>query len=733
MTVGETRAGGAIKDELDLLALLGQLWSGKLWILSAMALALFCGAFYALSRTPIYQADALLQLETRMSALALPEGMQDLLGKDASGAGALETEIEIIKSRMVIGDAVQELDLQTSAEPLPLPLLGKLPASLGLPDPALSFLAPYAWAKESITVAVLAVPDAWVGEDFKLTQTGADAFRVILPDGSEHDGRVGARLAPSGTGFVLQVSRLDGAVGRVFQLKRLSFEDAVKEVQRAFSVRAAARNASILRLSYEDPDPEQAERVLDSISNAYVSQNISRGAAEADSSLKFIEEQLPVAEAAMSEAQQRLNDFRKENLSIDLDFETQNLLTETSSLEAELNALALEEEELKKRYTINHPTYVSFLEKRATLERRLAEIKLKTTELPESQKEVFNYTRDLEVAQNLYLQLLNRAQELRVVRASSVGSVRIIDTAYSDGVRIFPRISLILAFSLLLGGLAGVGIVAVRRVMRRGIKGAEEIERIGLPVFGTVSFAANAPNHRKRRGVLPIMALENPDDIAIEAIRSMRTALHFGMIDAKTNSVLLTSAAPGAGKSFVSVNLAVVAAQAGQRVCLIDADMRRGYLRRYFDLAKTTPGLAELLALETTLDEVLRPGGVPGLSVITSGRYPPNPSELLMRPEFSSLLKSLNTRFDLILVDSPPALAVTDPVVMGRAVDATIVVARHLETMLGEVEAVKGAFQNAGVKLTGAVLNGYKQEQGRRYGGYHQHYNYRYSYRSERK
>ena len=725
----ETRTGGADNDTIDLLALFGQLWSGKFWILSALLLSLLAGAFYAFSRTPIYKADALLQLETRMGALALPEGMQDLLGQDGGGASAIETEIEIIRSRMVIGDAVRELDLQTRAEPLPLPVLGRLPERLGLPDHSIAFLTPYSWAGEGIDVAALEVPDAWLGETFELTRTGEDSFRVTLPDGSVHDGRVGVRMAPSGTGLALQVSSIEGAIGRVFLLERVEFEDAVQDVQRDFSVSAASRNASILRLSYESPDPEKAERVLDSVSNAYVSQNISRSAAEAESSLRFIEEQLPIAEAAMSEAQQRLNDFRKENQSIDLDYETESLLKEATQLEGELNKLVLEEEELKKRYTVNHPTYESFLEKRATLEERLAEIKQETTGLPESQKEVFNYTRDLEVAQQLYIQLLNRAQELRVVRASTVGSVRIVDTAYSDGKRIFPRTSLILATSLLLGGLLGAGFVVIRRLMNRGIIGAEEIERIGVPVFGTVNFSADAPNHRKRRGKLPIMALENSDDIVVEAVRSMRTALHFGMIDAKTNSVLLTSAAPGAGKSFISVNLAVVAAQAGQRVCLIDADLRRGYLRRYFDLAKTTPGLAEFLASERTLDEVLLAGPVQGLSVITTGRFPPNPSELLMRPEFASLLKTLNKRFDLILVDSPPALAVTDPVVIGRSVDATIMVVRHLETMLGEVEAVRAAFQNAGVKLTGALLNGYKQEHGRRYGGY----NYRYSYRSERK
>jgi tyrosine-protein kinase Etk/Wzc len=203
------------------------------------------------------------------------------------------------------------------------------------------------------------------------------------------------------------------------------------------------------------------------------------------------------------------------------------------------------------------------------------------------------------------------------------------------------------------------------------------------------------------------------------------------MLDAQTNTVLLTSASPGAGKSFNSVNLAVVAAQAGQLVCLIDADMRKGYLRRYFGKEKGTPGLAELLAQEKSLDEVMFQGPVETLSVITSGRFPPNPSELLMRVEFQDLLKALNERFDLIIIDSPPALAVTDPVVIGRYVGATIIVTRHMETMIGEVEAVRRAFEAVGAKVTGAILNGYKESEGGRYEGYYKYYNYRYSYKSD--
>jgi tyrosine-protein kinase Etk/Wzc len=165
---------------------------------------------------------------------------------------------------------------------------------------------------------------------------------------------------------------------------------------------------------------------------------------------------------------------------------------------------------------------------------------------------------------------------------------------------------------------------------------------------------------------------------------------------------------------------------------VIDADLRRGYLRRYFGKDKTTPGLSDYLAREKTLEEVLFEGPVAGLSVIASGRFPPNPSELLMRAEFATLLQRLGGMFDLVIVDSPPALAVTDPVVIGRFTGARIIVARHLETMAGEVEAVRHAFETAGSKITGVILNGYKVDEGAKYGGSSHYYNYRYDYKSDR-
>ena len=718
-------------DAIDMLALVSAIWAGKVWIAVSIAFVVFCTMFYTLGSVSSYRATALIQLETSSGSLALPESMQELLGGDMKSSSVTATESLILRSRMVVGAAVRELKMQTLARPIPMPIFRQLPRRLGLPDLSSFFGRAYAWGNESISVSDLEVPEDWLDDDMRLVITGPDTYAIGLPDETVHEGKAMERMVLPEAGFALLVDHLEGPVGRVFLVTKRNFQATVSDVQDRLTVKSDG-NSSILTLTFEDPRPKRAQTVLDAITRAYVAQNVERSAAMAGNSLQFIEDQLPLAQKTVADAQQALNEYRQKQQSVDIDYETRTLLEQATSIEGQLSALALKEEEIRKQYTVNHPTYQALLENRAALQGQLDEIRKLTSNLPETQKEIFNLTRDLEVAQQVYVQLLNRAQELRVVKASSVGSVRIIDTAYVDNVPISPRVRLAAMVAVVLGFILGTAAILIRQMLRRGIRGAQEIERMGLPVFATISFSPEAMNNRKTKGFLPILAVTRPDDVVVESLRSLRTSLHFGMLDSDTKAVLLTSSAPGAGKSFTAVNLAVVAAQAGQRVCVIDADLRKGYLRRYFGLEKGTPGLADYLAGDRTVDDVLIPGPVPGLSVIVTGRFPPNPSELIMRSEFETLLHDLRDRFDLILVDSPPALAVTDPVILARYVGTTIVVARHMETMVAEIEAVRRAFETAGCKIAGAILNGYKAEEGSRYGGQYHYYNYRYSYRSER-
>ncbi|HSF65000.1 MAG TPA: polysaccharide biosynthesis tyrosine autokinase [Paracoccaceae bacterium] len=716
-------------DEIDLLALAASLWAGRWRIALVTVLALGAGAFYALDKTPIYRADGLLQLEVKRSALALPTGMQDLLGDETASV----TEIEILRSRMVLGRVVDELGLDIMAAPQRLPVVGGVVQRIGLPRPDWAVLDPYAWNAEAIEVGELELPADWVGAELTLTALGDGRFQVDLPDGTRREGLVQTRIEDATLGFSLRVDRLDGAAGRVFTVQRRPRSEAMAALRNAVSVSESTRNSSILRLEVTNPDRQRAARILDAIARVYVDQNVARSAAEAQRSLEFIESQLPEAQAEVAEAEAALNSYRQQAQSVDLTFETQALLERATAIEQDLARLELEEQALADRYTRNHPAVQALLRNREGLEADLASLRDQAGALPETQKEIFNLTRNLEVAQQVYFQFLNRMQELQVLRASSIGSVRIIDMAQAGRLPIEPRKSRILALAGLLGLMGGGAWVLVARALRRGVRGGEELERAGLPVFATVPFTATATARRKTRGTMPILALQSPDDLAVEALRSLRTALHFGMLDAGSKAVLITSTAPEAGKSFTSVNLAVVAAQAGQKVCLIDADMRRGYLRRYFGLDRGAPGLAEHLAGDRPLDEVLHPGPVPGLTFLPTGQYPPNPSEILMRPSYPAMMASLSERFDLVLVDSPPVLAVTDPVILARATGAVIAVVRHMVTAPGEVEALRRAFETAGMRVTGAVLNGWRASEGARYGGRYANYNYRYSYARDRR
>lgn len=711
-----------IDDEIDLAALFGRLWSARWRLVAGMALGLGLGALYVAATPKVYRADALLQLEGRSTGLALSSEMQALLGESES---RVLTEIDILRSRLVLGQVVDERDLDLVATPRPVPALGAVWGRLGLPDPG---VAPqFAWTgEEQLSLAELVFPSDWEDPSIALVAGEAGRFRVFLPDGSVLEGKVGDALTTA-EGLRLRVTAIDAAPGREFTLMRLSQASVVAALRGRLSVTETGRQSSNLRLEMTAPSPTEAEEALDTLLDAYLAQNITRSAAEAQRSLEFIDSQLPVAQASLSSAEEALNAYRQTQQSVDIDYETSALLGKVTELERQLNELALTEEDYKRRYTPSHPSYEALLQDRATLTAQLEALRAESLTLPETQKQVFNLTRNLEVAQQVYMALLSRQQELRVIQASAIGNVRILDRAYASPIPVEPRTSRILALTALLGILGSGGIVLGLHALRRAVQGAEDLERLGLPVFASIGYSEFAASVDPRQPRMPILAVTKPQDLAVEALRALRTALHFGMLDARSKAIVLTSAAPGAGKSFVATNLAVVAAQAGQRVCLIDGDLRRGRLRSYFGLPKSGIGFAEYLAGEAQVDAVCRPTEVDNLTLIPSGQYPPNPSELLMRREFSDLLAKLDESFDLVILDAPPTLAVTDPVIMARTTGSALCIARHQETAIPEVEAVMAAFAAAGAKLSGGILNCVRASSGT-YGTRYYYYNQRYRY-----
>ncbi len=709
-------------DEIDLKKLFLSIWSSRYMIGLCAAVGLFIAVFYLANTPPTYQADALLQLEKSSGGLAMPSGLADFMQEDSRAA----TEIEIISSRLIIAQVVAEQNLDWQIAPVLAPLIGNAMARYDLPIPEFGFLAGYVRKGENISVDLMEVPPDLVEETLTLTSMGDGAFTLTFPDDSQLSGKVGVVAQDAARGFALKLGALNAPAGRQFTLKHLSERKAIDAVRTALTITERGRQSAILEARIKSLDKAKAVAMLNAIAEAYVRQNIERSSAVAESSLEFINKQLPEAQTTLEAAEKALNDYRQQQQSVDLTFETENVLSQVTQIETELRASQSKEDEIKQRYKTSHPIYQQLLAQRTRLNEDLAKLRSEVETLPETQKEVLNLTRDLELAQQIYTELLTRAQEVRVLKASTVGNVRIIDRAEASIAAVAPKTQIVLALGLILGLLMGVMIALLRGWLRKSVQGSETLEAMGLSVFATINLAmAGKANPRKGNGIL---ALTDPTDLAVEGLRSLRTSLQFGMLDATSKSLAITSTAPGAGKSFTSVNLAVVTAQAGQTVCLIDADMRRGQLRKFFGVQKNDIGLSEYLAGEKTLDEVLRATKTPGLSFIGTGRYPPNPSELLMRKRMADLVTELNARFDMTLLDCPPVLAVTDPVIVGGKSGGVLAVVRFDQTPVAEVQAMVKALESSGVKLVGTILNGFDPRKAKAAGT--AGYNYRYEYKS---
>ena len=369
----------------------------------------------------------------------------------------------------------------------------------------------------------------------------------------------------------------------------------------------------------------------------------------------------------------------------------------------------------------------------AKLKEQLEQINIKAHGLPKTQQEILRLSRDVEVATTIYTQLLNKVQELKVAKAGTVGNVRIIDTALTAEKPIKPKKSMIVLLSLVLGLFLGVAVAFVRRAMNKGVEDPDVIEKnIGIPVYANIPLSIKQALLDKDvaagKAKHTILCEHDSKDQAIEGLRSLRTNLHFALLEAKNNIVMITGPAPGVGKSFVSTNFAHVVAQANQKVLLIDADMRKGHIHKEYDMTRG-PGLSELIIGEVDKATAVRNSGFENVDILTTGDLPPNPSELLMHENFEKYLNEFSKDYDLILIDTPPLLAVTDAAVSGRLCGTTFVLLRYGVHSMAEIQAVTKRLRQNSIEPRGFVFNALQPRKGYGKYGYGKYGNYNYEYK----
>ena len=269
----------------------------------------------------------------------------------------------------------------------------------------------------------------------------------------------------------------------------------------------------------------------------------------------------------------------------------------------------------------------------------------------------------------------------------------------------------------------------LKNLLFSGLKDSSLIEsRLGLSILATVprSIMQRKLTRRFRKGQQHLLAAQDSEDMAIESLRSLRTVVHFAA-SGRNNVILITGPSPSIGKSFIAANFAAVMAQMGKSVVLIDADMRRGHLFEYFELERGV-GLSEYLqGKESNLDLLCHKTNVEGLEFLNTGAIPPNPAELLLNERFNTLMDELSSTFDFVILDSPPLLAATDGVIIGRKAGLTLMVARYGHTDIKELEVANNRLVQAGVTVQGVVFNDIQQGAGTGYG-----YQYGYQYRSNK-
>jgi len=511
--------------------------------------------------------------------------------------------------------------------------------------------------------------------------------------------------------------------------------NTTEDYQNRLAAGERGKQSGIINVTLEDPDPAKAILVLEEVAQRYVDQNVARNAAEATKSLEFLSEQVPAVRKKLDAAQTALNKYQTGNRSVDISAETQSVLDRIVDLEKQISEQNLKRTEMERRFTRQHPNFQALINQINQLQGQKEELEKQIGTLPSTQQELLRLTRDVEVASETYAMLLNKTQELDIIRAGTVGNVQIIDHAAADIENpVKPNKPLIVIAAMLLGGIIAVAFVYVREALKRGVENPEDIERVGIPVYAAIPFSEKqgllekrlANFKRDKSSASYLLAINDPADLATEAMRSLRTSLHFAMIEAKNNILMITGPSPMVGKSFVTTNLAAVIAQSGKKVLLVDADMRKGYLHKVMR-CQSEKGLSDILSGRITLFDAIQKTQLNNLHVIAHGQLPPNPSELLMHENFSRFVKEISGMYDLVIFDTPPILAVTDAALVGGQAGTTLMVTRYGINGVKEIEFAKRRLEQNGLLVKGVIFNAVE----RKASTYSEYGYYQYEYQSK--
>jgi len=706
-------------EEIDLTVVFHQIWLNKWIILAILTFFLVLGVFYTSKQVPQYRVNALLQIDSKQPGVGPSGSIASQLFVGGVSSDAAPTQIALIRSRFILEPVIRSLGLDIYVQPQ-LTWWQRIFSSSTI--------------NHQLTVASLHVPHSLINK--RLTLIVDKLNHVQLYDEAKQmllQGPTAVQLSSSNGRIQLKIKSIKAPVGSWFTLVKQSDVKVIKSVSDALNIEESGakihQNTGILDISLSGDKPQSIVNTLNAIVNMTKLKDADKKAQEAAQTLAFLYKQLPVTKNLLENAERDLNRYRAKSGKIDIKLQTQFLLSRMADLARQQAELQIKKIEMLQQYTDIHPLIIALNAQIKALQTQQNKMQLELRKLPASDQVALNLMRDVKVKQALYMVLLKKIQELQVVKAGTISGVRILSYAQLPDAPLPAKRVVVWVSSLLCGFMFSFVVIFGRKLFSPRVEDPHWSERhFNIPNLATVPYSkeqadsSNTGLHNQPNKKLPLLAYVNPRNLAIESLRSLRTSLQVSLACSSNNIISILGACPGVGKSFVSVNLAYLLAAGGKRVLIIDGDLRRGSMHKYFSAAPA-PGLAEILSQDLPIEKALKVSTFhQNLTFLPRGAYPKDPSELLMSEQFRELLQVFSRAYDVVVIDTAPVLLVTDAVLIGSHSSINYLIVGAGVHHPGEIELVIKRLSAAGVELHGTIFNFHRSaSKSHYYGKYYQH------------